>query len=308
MKRFVLIVILFLLPIVLFYSIIELGIRHIPNDYSCKNAWLEKNISTLEVLIVGSSHSYYGLDPKCFDAKVFNAAHVSQSLKYDEFIVEKFIPRADSLKYVILPISYFSLFSELEDGDEWWRAKKYCIYYGCPYHRLDTKYCMEITGVDTYRQLQLLKKYWVSGIDNTNIDSLGFGQDHMKTQRAYADWYMDGLDRAKLHTMKMDDKRLCAIRDNKARVERIVQLCNDHNINVLLLTIPTCKSYYDNLDAEQYQITVNFCDSLAQACNNVRYINWMTDNRFTEDDFFDSDHLCDTGAEKLSKLISLELR
>lgn len=34
------------------------------------------------------------------------------------------------------------------------------------------------------------------------------------------------------------------------------------------------------------------------------YINLFTDDRFVEDDLYDADHLCEIGAEKLTKFLN----
>jgi len=38
--------------------------------------------------------------------------------------------------------------------------------------------------------------------------------------------------------------------------------------------------------------------------NGVIVVDYSQDSRFTKDDFFDVDHLADTGAKKWSKIIS----
>ena len=121
MKRFAKTILCFFLPIFLGVLALELGMRSVPNDYTYKNKWLTENISHVRIWTFGSSHGLYGISPKYFSKPAFNSAHVSQPLKYDAFIFDKFIERADSLEWVVLPISYFTLTSKMEDGEEWWR-------------------------------------------------------------------------------------------------------------------------------------------------------------------------------------------
>ena len=90
MRRFIQKVMLFASPLFLFVVASELIIRRIPNDYSYKNAYLRDNAGDVEVLVLGSSHGFYGVDPVCFSRRGFNASHLSQSLDYDYFIFSKF--------------------------------------------------------------------------------------------------------------------------------------------------------------------------------------------------------------------------
>ncbi len=68
---------------------------------------------SVEILCLGSSHAYFGINPDFISPPCFNAAHPSQSLKYDFEIVKKYQDKWESLKVIVIPVDYFSLFSEL---------------------------------------------------------------------------------------------------------------------------------------------------------------------------------------------------
>ena len=89
MNKFITKLIIFCLPILLGTLVLEVLLRNIPNDYSQKKEYLDENSSEIETLILGSSHSFYGLNPKYFSSKTFNASHISQSLNYDYKIINK---------------------------------------------------------------------------------------------------------------------------------------------------------------------------------------------------------------------------
>ncbi|HRB69044.1 MAG TPA: hypothetical protein PLC92_02955, partial [Chitinophagales bacterium] len=78
---------------------LELLLRDIPNDYSFKKNYLNTNSNNIEVLFLGSSHIYYGINPEYISQKSFNAAHISQSLNFDLAILEKYKDRWTNLKY-----------------------------------------------------------------------------------------------------------------------------------------------------------------------------------------------------------------
>ena len=300
MRRFLFSIVLFFIPIILALVALEYGVRKIPNDYAYKNHWLEKHISSVQILTLGASHGYYGIQPRCFDAIAFNAGHVSQSLKYDEFILDKFMDEADSLQWLILPVSYHSLLYELENDVEWWRVKKYCIYYHCPYHPWRLKYRSEIVGMKLVEQLVRMKKYLVNHEDEVYSDSLGWGTNHSLKNRK-PDWYLNGEKRALYHTCPMDQSLL---RENKQIVGAVVERCLAKHVRVLLLNTPVFHSYYDHVNVDQLELMTRCCDSLAAVYENVFYLNLMKDGRFTEDDFFDADHLNEFGAEKLSRILN----
>ena len=303
MKKFLITIILFLLPILICLGTLEYWMRNIPNDYSFKCTWLGKNITHIHIWSLGSSHGLYGISPRYLSRPSFNSAHVSQSLRYDKFIFDKYIDRADSLEWLILPISYFSLVSELENGIESWRIKNYCIYYDCPYYPMQPKYHFEISSnpLSYLDQTRRVCNYWRTGEDFVNSDAWGFSLDYSKEKRKN-NWYNDGERRVKLHT-KVLSNNLSIIQNNKDIIESIIRICADKNVSVLLLTTPVCSTYYNCVDSAQYTLMVQTCENFQEKYANVHYINMFQDARFTEDDFFDSDHLEIEGAAKLTKIL-----
>ena len=302
MKKFIIYIVLFFLPLVIFLGGLEIGLRNIPNDYAYKNNWLEHNIQNVQILSLGSSHGYLAIRPEYLDMPTFNAAHVSQSIKYDAFIFNKYIDRADSLRLLIWPMSYFSLLGNMEDEGEWWRAKGYCIYYDCPYHSWEIKYHSALFCTSYKTSIERVFGYVFSDYSDLNCDSLGWQVGNVKEHRTTG-WYLNGKERADRHTK---DLRLCQdnLRNNTRLVKEVITQCASRNIKVLLLTTPTCYTYYENVNHAQLEIMQNFCDSMAYTYDNVSYLNMFTDSRFTEDDFFDADHLEAEGAIKFTKILN----
>lgn len=297
MKRFLIrTVLLFIVPVFLGLAACEYFLRKFPNDYQYKNEWLTHNSGKIEILNLGSSHEYFGINPQYFSYSTFNAAHVSQSIKYDHFIFKKFIDKMDSLKAVILPISYSSIFSELENGDEYWRVKNYSIYYDCKIHRFEPKYNLEIyNGIDFIDVLRSI----FGKASHKECDSLGFGTSYQFANRN-EHWQNSGAVAAERHTKTIDST---IVNRNKKLIEDIIKDCKSRNISVILLTTPTYATYRNNLNGDQLNIMLESCKSFENAYSNLHYLNLLDDSRFVEDDFYDADHLNEFGAEKLTILL-----
>ena len=299
MKRFIIRIVLFvLLPVGLSAAVCEFCLRRIPNDYSYKNEWLTNYASFIKILSLGSSHGFYGIESNCFSENAFNAAHVSQSIKYDHFIFSKFFDEMDSLKILILPISYFSMFgSGPENGIEDWRTKYYSIYYGCKYHRFEPKYNLE-----TYNGLHLKNvKYSILGkADHRTCNDLGKGTTYALENRA-ENWEESGSIAAKRHTKTKIDTVILA--KNKMMVEEMINKCGQKNVFVVILTTPTYHTYRENLNRKQLDLMIEYCESFEKQYDNVYYLNLLADDRFQSDDFFDADHLNEFGALKLSRIL-----
>lgn len=295
MKKFLLqITFLIFIPTILLVSICEWSMRCIPNDYSYKDEWMTKNASTIEILNFGSSHGFYGIRPEFFSRPAYNLAFVSQCIKYDYFLYNKYISYCDSLRYVILPVSYFSLRGQLESGIEDWRVKFYCIYMGCDYHKLEWKYNMEISDKAKLRDII---PSWIHNISYISCNERGWGM-HVINHRD-STWYLQGPIAAKRHTTA-DTTHVI---ENIQRIESIIQDCQKRGIQVILLTTPTYHTYYDCLEKEEYTQMTATCAHLEQKYYNVIYLNWLKNKDFTEDDFFDADHLNKYGAKKLTIML-----
>ena len=292
MRKFIDHVAIFFLIIAIVLLMIELFIRYIPNDYSYKNEYLAKNASEIQIMSMGSSHGVYAIDPSYFKRSGFNASHVSQSLEYDYKIWNKFKESLINLDTLILPISYFSLFSNLEDGSEAWRAKNYSIYYKIGSKRI--KDTMEIFNQSPISLFKIIAKA-ARGVTNLTVSELGAS----KVYKSQSDLISSGLAAAKRHT----EKDFSRLEENLGYIKSIIDDCASRGINVLLVTTPTTAYYWKNLDEKQLQLMKSALTTLVQVNPNVEYLDLLKDGRFEDSDFRDADHLNPKGAEKFTKII-----
>lgn len=303
MKKFIIkISLTIVIPVALFLVAYEIIMRSIPNDYSYKSELLENKVKNIKILILGSSHCYYGLNPTYFDKPAFNAAHVSQSYNYDWFIFDKYFDRMDSLEYVILPISSFSPFSGMDGGKESWRCKDYAIYYDCDFHKwYELKYRYYFAYISIGNMQQAKARLRNCSYSNISVDSNGYS---LKTDSdRIDDIAKDGITAAERHTVKDMDKKKDRYNENLGYVKDIITRCQTRGIKVIFVSTPTLPEYYTHLNLEQVQIMENLGLDL-EKYGNVRYINLLESPMFDTNDFFNSDHLCDNGAKKLTLLIN----
>ena len=296
MKHFLFQVILFIfLPMACTLGVCEYILRSVPNDHIYKHQFMITNQKNIKILSFGSSHGYYGIQPKFFSKAAFNMAFVSQSLKYDKFLYEKYATNCDSLECIILPISYFSLRSNLEKSQESWRIKGYCVYMGCNYHGINPIYNLEIM---TKSKLLHIKDALLQQLNYRTCDTLGFCLNYKKEYRAQ-DWQSTGLTACARHSKGKKEN----VETNFQDLEWIIQDCQKRNIKVILLTTPTFHTYYDVVNQDQVIEREEICNSLVQKYNHVIFLDWLRHEQFNEDDFFDADHLNEYGAEKLTKML-----
>ena len=294
MKKFLFHVSKIIIPIVLFFLVLEIAIRNIPNDYQLKKEYLDKNAEEINTLILGSSHTFYGVNPEYFSKKTFNAAYVSQSLDLDFEILNAYNSKLKKLKTVIIPISYFSLFETLETDIEKWRIKNYVLYYGLEnnYNFTDN---FETLNNDVKLNLKKAVKHYFLNKSFITSSKLGWGTNfNSKNKKEFKGKYT-----SEKHTAKNFD----LYDDNLNSLQKTIILCQKKKINILFITTPTHSSYFKNLNKIQLEKTSKTISVLVKNNSNCKYLNLLNSEKFTNEDFYDADHLNEIGAKKLSLLL-----
>lgn len=299
MRKFIKFVIIFLAPIILLTIFMELLSRTIPNDYSYKNEYLEHNSGKVEVLFLGSSHTYYGIDPRYIKKKSFNAAHVSQPLDYDLAILSKYNKKWNNLKYIIVPVDYFSLYSTLDSGVEKWRKKEYKIYYDIDLNT-NIYYNFEIINGKLKEHISRIKKYYIKGINGITCNKLGWGTSYKSIESKNLE--ETGVTAAERHTINIENNLY--YKENIETLNKLVQFAESRNVKVIFITSPAYKTYIDNLEPKQIKNTIYTMTQLTNKSKNTIYYNLLNDKSFLSKDFYDADHLNEIGAKKLSGIIN----
>ncbi len=303
MKKFLKYCLFFVLPLLIAAIPVEYMIRQVPNPYKYKYEWMQKNAEDVEILVLGSSHTFYGIRPEFFEGKAFSLANVSQGLKQDLFLLEYWVDKYKNLKTVICPISFYSWFGRgLEYGTESYRCRYYKIYMDCDLYPDISLYNLELSDFRTAKGK--IAKLLFPNTD-PGYDEYGWGNTYKLSKKKMDKWN-DGTEAeaaVKRHTAKSWDY----IDQNYLRMKELAGFCKSHNIQLVLITTPCWPSYYDNLNSEQltkmYELTHKFVQE-----NNLPYFDYLKDPRFKADDFYDNNHLSDVGAIKFTKILDKDIR
>ncbi len=305
MRRFITRITLLAVPFLLVIIGMELGLRNIPSDYKLKKDYLDANSNQVETLILGSSHAFFGIDPQYFSSKTFNASYLSQSLDFDSVIFNYYLNEFSSLKTIVLPISYFTLFSRLELSPEAWRGKNYDIYYKMNLYENLFKYS-ELLKNKFNISVQKLISFYIRRKTPIISNYLGWGTTY-KSEDAL-DLLETGKAAALKHFGDIDFKiKQSFYRKNVSLINLIIEWCENNNIELILLTLPAYESYRENLNSQQLNITIETANAFDSISNNCRYFNFFEDSTFIAKDFYDADHLSEIGAKKLSRILSSKL-
>lgn len=295
MKKFLRQIIIFSSIIILILAIGEIVARFLPTSYGYKHHWMMENGDKVSTLVLGSSHTYYGVRPDAFADSTFNLANISQTPEYDLALMERYLPLMPNLRRVIIPISYFTYRDPvIEKGDEWTLAVRYKIHMDLPLHSDFSIYNFEITDFDAYKGK--LKNLILKAPSN-QCDSLGFGLGYTLSSRSEK-WKEMGAERALKHTLETPGR----FKDVRSIQDSLLSLARKHDIEVVFITTPAHSGYTEALDADQLAEMYEGIGELVKG-DGVVYFDFLNDSRFSESDFYDPDHLNDEGAEKFTQIL-----
>ena len=299
MRKFLIKSSLFALLICIALALLEYYVRSQSiNTYKYKNELILSRGNEAQVLILGNSHTYYGVNPALFPIKAFNLANVSQTLFYDNLLLRHYIQYLPDLRYVVIPISTNSLFEGLEASKADEIAPYYKMYMGIDYFSDFSHYNFEFANLsifsDKIRNL-LMKK------NTLECDSLGMALDYPLASKI-EHWELFYSATVANHT----PKDVSQMDFNIKNLKSITDLCRVRGIKVFFITTPAWRSYYDNIKASQLTTTHSVMNTLTDS-ENVYYFDYLKDARFTYDDFHDVDHLDRRGADKFTKILIYDM-
>lgn len=300
MKKFYIRLLVILILVLAYLVTYEYLYRTIPNTYTYKYDYLsDKNkANKIDVLVLGTSHAYKGINPNAIKYKSFLGACDSQPVYYDAKLLHHFLVddyTLVNLKYVILGYDYVTL--RTGQTINALRESNYSIYW----------HIKSMHHLPWYKTLKCLKpnlniaRYLVLNDCLIKCDSLGW--NFHCTDTVNLDKISDNaIEAAKRHHYKDNGKNIYD--RNKELINNIANDCKLHDVKLILLNTPKTKDYCSRLDSLQLNEVTNFADSLQKSTTNVLYVNWQKNSDFDYKDFNDADHLNSAGASKLGRKIS----
>lgn len=312
MNKFVIKIISFLMPIIIILGLVEYSLALIPGDeYSQKKKIFLDKLNNIEVLSVGTSHGYRGINPEYFDYSGFNMGESGQPLYYDQEIISKYLKDMKKIKLVIQPIDCFTMGLDPNMSDSKFRYSK---YYGIPVENMNIKDLLNLKnyslialegGVNSLKIIfNKLKGKTMS--ETLFINSYGTlidkGSETMNNKESLSK--ESAIQRINGHTSSMNNEYIKVNQDN---VIKTINKLQQMEIQEVIIIFPMSRSYReDSRVQKEYAKVIQFTDELFKD-NNVKIYNYFDDKRFTDEDFVDVDHLNSQGSKKMSIIINEEI-
>lgn len=302
MKKLIKHLIIFTFPILIFLMGIEFLIRHVPNDYSYKREYVMNHGADIETLILGSSHTFMGINPEYLQLKSFNLANISQSLLFDKIVLFQYKKLLPNLKRVIIPISYFTFAGLPETSVDKWRKYNYLHFMGCKsalVSRRNPKYYFVLLSKGTSQCISSVVNYLLFNKFLISCNEFGWCFTYRFESRI-------NIEKNAESTINLHENGSLDFSQNIAILKEIIEFSKQNKFEVILITTPTSKYYRAGLNAAKLDKIRKTIESFKSE-NNIQYLNYSGDERFQDTDFYDADHLNNKGVIKFSQILKEEL-
>lgn len=286
-------------PLLLVWGGLELFYRLADTNFTEKDKQIKTAYRNAEILILGNSHSLFGINPAYFNRSTYNISNVSQTLYFDELIFNTYVDTLPMLKAVVINVSYFSLTETVNPlGDSW---RKYFYKHQM---NLDVPIVSKfdignysLASTRRFRKsVDLVEEYIKKGTV-VSVFPNGYGIQDESAILSNKDAIIEII--AKKH-----EDGLLDFEANTQRIQHIIETCEKKNIKVFLVEMPMYAPYYNLLRDDKKEKIVATLQGLENNYANTQYLKLSQDSRFTAEDLRDADHLTNSGAEKASKIIS----
>lgn len=293
MKGFLRNIFVFSLLIIVPLVLAEVYVRSLPNPSRYKHEWMLRHSGEVETLVLGSSHTFYGISPSLLGEGAFSLAQPSQTYRYDYYLLTRYnMPR---LKTVILPFSYTSLFEDIEAEKTlhpW--AVRYRLYMDCDIHSPLSEYGFEFMHISAFKE----KLGSLFRPARLSWDSQGYGTSYGE-QSLLAEGKGDAKARVEQCTYpEMKSLAFCT-----AILDSICSFCEKRDISLLLVSTPLSKEFLRRRSNRQVAVADSTLRRVMERHPSVRYQDYRTDTTFHVTDFYDFDHLNMIGAAKLTRKV-----
>lgn len=293
MKQFILKILLFILPAFV-YSII--AILFMPYFLSLSNGPSTKqqitysfdNASNLEyeLLILGNSRTYRGINPEKLSYTSFNFSHDNDSYNQIYYKLKYLIDIEKDIKYLILGLDYFQ-FSFKSDT----RNYVYADF-------LDSKY------MDDFEESSVFVKkidYYFSNINPKKILSL-YPKENKPFLRENGQYIKPGFAN-ETDTITRDMNRL----DFQIKYfDKILSLCDKKSIKVFIVNLPTRQNELNSYTNNEIDEFDNFIKSYVDN-KYVFYLNFSKFEGFTTKDYTDITHFNENAANHFTEILNKKI-
>lgn len=306
-------ILLFVLFPIAIILISDITLRRQNTLYKEKYEGAKISSDSIEVLILGTSHATYAVDPEVFDFYAYNLANLAQSIYFDKRITLSLLPELPKLKYVFISIDYHSLAFSSQFNRDFWsyygngiKYKKTNYFYANLSPTL-FGYTPKVAYAMHKKKLINRWKYGKNIVDFEIQDGVNIYKPAIKGYIALEGRDTSNFDHDAFKILSESSTEIIDKSDEKeeivADLEHFVQVLLAKDVIPILFTPPTYFEFNEHLNPLYIKENIEVCRRIANKYG-VEYWDFLDSNHFIIDDFYDMEHLNRKGALKFSAMLN----
>lgn len=282
---------------------LELFFRFERNSFKLKADFQKENISQIKNIVLGSSHSQNGINPKFFSEVTSNLSYGSQDIKTDSALFFRYFPSMKNLQNVFIEIDYHRF--DLQNDPKYFRNGWYYIYHDIDMDNipLASKYSLYLSDPSFFNNN--IKQIVFKDYQKQYINEYGFVEKNYNNP--FAKMNYDSLLIAKTSPDRLKDRHhefnLKIRESNKRTLNTIINFCIKKKVNIFLYKSPMYFTYTLSEIPAKRELNKKYIDSLVTTNSSIKFKDFEQSTKFHLKDFSNEDHLNATGATKFTKLL-----
>jgi hypothetical protein len=298
------------LLLILVYS--EYRLSFLNSVYYLKRIGLEQQADQVEVLVMGSSNTAFGVAPEMFSRRGYNLAFMGNGMFSDAGLVQKYSEKMPQLKMVVLTANYFTMGLDYSTFSQLWRQfflrQNFNISVtqtaGLSYDLgfwLNPRNYSRIALYGDQALSKILTKH-SKPIDIVTTPSGWFDGGNASGSEATIKL---GIAGAKAHNVTSDIENY---KQNISYWEPLIDDLQRKNIDAAIVLLPTDVSYHGYLDKNKVKVMTRILREFAVR-HHIKFIDYTEDTRFSLKDYtaIMPDHMNALGAKKFSKILDEDI-
>ncbi len=281
--RYLLKVVIFSLPLLIFFYSFGWWVAQLPSELLTKKHFFEQKIAGIDTLVLGQNDAYHGIIASQLSDHGFNLASPGQSIILDAKLVQKNISKLKNIKTIIFTISPSAYSSKIDKRPGSLKSFLYHQYFGVSEIGFGWDQTVGLNILGFFRN-DFAIKLVVDGLSRKIIvpamDASGSATSDVSTHLA------SPMTISKFSRMDWGS------------VEGILKSLNKRKINILFVSLPSKDKQSDQI----LRITYGFSQKYS-----IPYFNYTNDPRFLASDLTPEGVLNRGGADKFTMILKEDL-
>jgi len=307
-KKFITYCLLFFIPIIVIYGIVEYLTLNIRSGHTIKQRIIKDESDTIETLVLGSSQILRAVNPEFLDSKTLSLASGNQHHDTDFKILKQLRNQFPNLKTVLLEVSY-SHFELPHNGTDFWKNSIYLKYYNVNCFERNTYFKDRLVFHSNPSLFsEQLIKYYIKDKNVFDHNKYGFNLSDTFGQFARLGYDEDSIKNMPRFRINLEpNKQLFST--NTLVFTKMLDYCEKENLNVVIVTVPMYKTYLQRRNHEILNRRDSVLNNVAK--NYPRVFLFQRENdtiNYDVTDFYNQSHLSVSGAKKTSIYLNTFLK